>query len=118
MGAGGFELGERSEMSIATGRDLWQFGASELAAAIRRRETSSAEVVEAHLRRIASVNPAVNAVVLEMADQARAWVQSSGSVCDKTDPSLRTGETRRSSVTITTDSIPGARARGFAPARR
>lgn len=63
-------------MSIATGRDLWQFGASELAAAIRRRETSSAEVVEAHLRRIASVNPAVNAVVLEMADQAREMARA------------------------------------------
>jgi amidase len=76
MGAEGFELGERSEMSIAADRDLWQFGASELAAAIRRRDTSSAEVVEAHLRRIASVNPAVNAVVIEMADQAREMARA------------------------------------------
>src|SRR4051812_2426372 len=34
-----------------------------LAAAIRRREVSAAEVVDAHLERIAARNPALNAIV-------------------------------------------------------
>ena len=43
--------------------------ASELARAIRRKEVSSSEVVEAHLARIAEVNPKVNAVV-QLTDEA------------------------------------------------
>src|ERR1043165_5165770 len=46
--------------------------ATELARAIRQREVSSSEVVEAHLARIEEVNPKVNAVVLSLADEARA----------------------------------------------
>src|SRR3954463_8147019 len=46
--------------------------ASALARAIRQREVSSSEVVEAHLARIAEVNPKVNAVVLLTEEAARA----------------------------------------------
>jgi amidase len=46
--------------------------ASELARAIRRKEVSSSEVVGAHLARIEEVNPKLNAVVLSLADEARA----------------------------------------------
>ncbi|MFL6282052.1 MAG: amidase [Pyrinomonadaceae bacterium] len=46
--------------------------ASELARAIRQKEVSSSEVVEAHLARIAEVNPKVNAVVLLTEEAARA----------------------------------------------
>jgi amidase len=45
--------------------------ASELARAIRGGEVSSAEVVEAHLKRIEEVNPRLNAVVHLTADAAR-----------------------------------------------
>ncbi len=45
------------------GNELWQESASDLATRIRSGETSSREVVEAHLERIASVNGAINAVV-------------------------------------------------------
>ncbi|TFU05807.1 indole acetimide hydrolase [Polymorphobacter arshaanensis] len=45
------------------GNELWRNSATELAAMIARRDTSSRAVVEAHLARIAAVNPAVNAVV-------------------------------------------------------
>src|SRR5919205_3296885 len=45
--------------------------ASELARAIRAREVSSSEVVEAHLARIEEVNPRLNAVVHLTADAAR-----------------------------------------------
>ena len=41
---------------------LWQHDAVRLAELIRAREVSSREVVQAHLDRIAEVNPAVNAV--------------------------------------------------------
>jgi amidase len=37
--------------------ELWRMSATELAEAIRSREMSSQEVIEAHLRRIEEVNP-------------------------------------------------------------
>lgn len=46
--------------------------ASGLARAIREREVSSAEAVEAHFARIAEVNPKLNAVVLLTEEAARA----------------------------------------------
>src|SRR5215831_7921909 len=51
--------------------ELWQLTATELATRIARRKVSSTEVVEAHLRRIESVNPRVNAVVKVHGDEAR-----------------------------------------------
>jgi amidase len=44
--------------------------ATEIARAIRKREVSSVEVVEAHLRRISDVNPRLNAVVQLTAETA------------------------------------------------
>ncbi|CAM5437021.1 Amidase OS=Streptomyces violarus OX=67380 GN=FHS41_005228 PE=4 SV=1 [Streptomyces violarus] len=44
--------------------------ATELAAALRRREISAREVVTAHLERIDRVNPSVNAIVTLVADRA------------------------------------------------
>ena len=52
--------------------DLWRMSAGELAETVRRGQASSREVVEAHLRRIEAVNPAVNAVVVVLAEQALA----------------------------------------------
>lgn len=52
--------------------DLCFTSARDLAAAIRRREVSAREVTEAHLDRIDRVNPAVNAVVTLVAEQALA----------------------------------------------
>jgi amidase len=56
-------------MSVTT-TDLWRMSATELAAAIRSRQASSQEVIEAHLRRIEAVNPLVNAVVVVLGEQA------------------------------------------------
>lgn len=50
--------------------DLCTVSATELAAAIGAREVSSREVVEAHLRRIADVNPEINAIPVVLAEQA------------------------------------------------
>ena len=52
--------------------DLWRAGAAQLAAAIRARETSAREAVEAHLARIEAVNPRLNAVTIVLAEQALA----------------------------------------------
>src|ERR1700741_4173962 len=67
-------------------RDIWQLSATELAQRIARRELSSAEVVNAHLARIDAVNPALNAVVRVLADDARAAAVSA-------DRRLAAGET-------------------------
>ena len=51
--------------------ELLYASAKQMAEAIRRKQVSSAELVEAHLRRIEEVNPALNAVVYSLADRAR-----------------------------------------------
>jgi amidase len=62
-------LDEEREIGMST-TDLWRLSAVELAAAIRSRQASSREVIEAHLRRIEAVNGDINAVTILLADQA------------------------------------------------
>jgi len=50
---------------------IWQWSARDTAAAIRGRAVSAVEVVEAHLDRMAAVNPALNAVVVDLSEPAR-----------------------------------------------
>jgi amidase len=50
--------------------ELWSKSATDLAELIRRRDVSSVEVVESHLRRIEAVNPAVNAVTVVLGESA------------------------------------------------
>ncbi len=57
-------------MTAGAATELWRMSATELAEVIRARQASSAEVVTAHLRRIEAVNPAVNAVVTVLGEQA------------------------------------------------
>lgn len=52
--------------------ELCTKGAAELASMIRSRQTTSAEVIEAHLARIDEVNPELSAVRVKLADKARA----------------------------------------------
>ncbi|HJD82071.1 MAG TPA: indole acetimide hydrolase [Kitasatospora aureofaciens] len=51
---------------------MWKLSATAIAAAVRGGEVSAREVVDAHLARIAEVNPRVNAVTQLLADRARA----------------------------------------------
>ena len=51
--------------------ELCSKGAGELADMIRSRQVTSGEVIEAHLARIDEVNPALNAVTVTLADEAR-----------------------------------------------
>jgi len=53
-------------------KQLWRLGAVETAALIRRGEASSQAVVDAHLARMAEVNPDLNAVVNNLSVPARA----------------------------------------------
>ena len=57
-------------MSTTTGTELWGLGASDLADAISQKKVSSREVVQAHLDRIAAVNPRLNAITRVLADDA------------------------------------------------
>ena len=51
---------------------LWQWTASDIAMATRNGSLSASEVTEAAIARINAVNPALNAVVESLADEARA----------------------------------------------
>jgi len=52
--------------------ELWQLSAAEVTALVHRREVSAVEVTRSTLARLAEVNPAINAVVTEMPDEALA----------------------------------------------
>ena len=51
--------------------ELWTLGALEVAAAVSRGEAGAVEILDAHLGRIAEVNPSINAVTNVLADSAR-----------------------------------------------
>ena len=51
---------------------LWRMSATELAALIRDRQVSVREVIDTHLWRIDAVNPALNAIVIRLDEQALA----------------------------------------------
>ncbi len=50
--------------------ELWRLSAAQIARAIRTREVSASEVTQAHLDRLHAVNPAINAVVQDCAEDA------------------------------------------------
>jgi len=51
---------------------IWQWSAPVTAAAIRGGEVSTVDVVDAHIDRMNAANPALNAVVVDLSEQARA----------------------------------------------
>ncbi|WP_396207677.1 amidase family protein, partial [Gemmatimonas sp.] len=55
--------------------DLTSLTATELAARIRRKDVSAREVLDAHLTRIARVNPQVNAIVTLVPEMAQRWAR-------------------------------------------
>jgi amidase len=56
--------------------DIVYSTATDLAAAIRARQVSATEVLEAHLAQIAAHNPTLNAIVTLGAEQARQRAQA------------------------------------------
>ena len=65
--------------------EIWQNTATQIAADIRNKKVSSRQVVEAHLQRIAEVNPKINAIVRVLADEALAGA-------DLADAAVRSGQ--------------------------
>ena len=56
--------------------EIWRWSAVETAAAIRARKVSALEVTQAHLARLDAVNPAINAVVVDLRQSALAAAQA------------------------------------------
>ncbi len=73
-------------------RQLWQRSATDLAHLIETKLVSSREVVEAHLERIAEVNPRLNAITVEMAEAALAAADAADlAVSEHEDPGFGAG---------------------------
>lgn len=66
--------------------ELWRRGAGELAQLIASREVSSREVVDAHLERIEAVNGHLNAIVVTLAEEARAAADAADAVTERRGP--------------------------------
>ena len=56
--------------------NIWEMSASEIAAAVRAKSVSAAEVTQAHLARLSDVNPQLNAVVQEFPEEALAQARA------------------------------------------
>ncbi len=83
--AGQTSLINSAEAATATSDDITSASAGEIADAIRSKKLSSRVIVEAHLERIAKVNPKLNAVVQLTAEAARKEA-------DEADAALARGE--------------------------
>src|SRR6266550_46445 len=83
--AGRTSLINSAEAATATSDDITSASAGELADAIRSKKLSSRMIVEAHLERIAKVNPKLNAVVQLTAEAAQKEA-------DEADAALARGE--------------------------
>jgi amidase len=57
-------------------QEIWRWSASQIAEAIKKKEISSCEAVEAHLSRIAEVNSKVNAIVLVLEESALTMAEA------------------------------------------
>jgi hypothetical protein len=91
-------------MSFVTATELWRLSATELAEAIRTRQASSVEVVEAHLWRIEAVNPSINAVVIVLGEQALEAAKAADRVVAAALTSCRSAASLSRSRTISTSS--------------
>jgi amidase len=83
--AGRTSLIDSAEATTASSDGITSSSASELAEAVRSKKWNSKEIVEAHLDRIAKVNPKLNAVVQLTAEAARKEA-------DEADVALARGE--------------------------
>ena len=69
-GRPGSKANTASRKPAAPKGPVWQWSALETAAAIRSGAISSVEVTEAHIARMRAVNPKLNAVVVDLSDEA------------------------------------------------
>ncbi len=74
----------RNYMNTASqGSTLWSRSASDIARMIHSKEVSCTEVVQAHLKRIDEVNPAVNAVTAVLGEEAIAAAEEADAALAK-----------------------------------
>jgi len=65
---------------------VWQWSAVETAAAIRAGAISAVEVVKAHLARMRAVNPELNAVVVDLSEEALKAAKTADSAAARRNP--------------------------------
>jgi amidase len=65
---------------------VWQWSALQTAGAIRSGAISSVEVVEAHIARMRDVNPKLNAVVVDLSEEALKAAKAADNLTRKTEP--------------------------------
>ena len=65
---------------------IWQWSALQTAAAIRSGAISSVEVVEAHIARMRDVNPKLNAVVVDLSEDALKAAKAADNRTKKSEP--------------------------------
>ena len=85
---------------------LWKMRATQLAALIHDRQVSVGEVIQMHLRRIDAVNPALNAIVIRLDEQALAVAGAAGGGWRRT----RQGLLRRPGQRLAAHPRPAAQA--------
>ena len=61
--------------------DIWRWNAGRIAGAVAKRDISASEAVESCVARMHAVNPALNAVTLDLSDQARAGAKALDAAC-------------------------------------
>src|SRR5436305_8003276 len=77
--------GARARIGESMSDELWRMSATEAVARLRKREISPLELVDASARRIAEVEPAVNALPTLCLDRARDHarrIMQGGVVCE------------------------------------
>jgi amidase len=68
------------------GTEIWRWSAVETARAVAAKEASAEQVVAAHLARKAEANPAINAVVVDLGDQALAAARAADAAQARGEP--------------------------------
>jgi amidase len=68
------------------GTEIWRWSAVETARAVAAKEAGAEQVVAAHLARKAEANPAINAVVIDLGDQALAAARAADAAQARGEP--------------------------------
>ena len=83
-----------------TDRPLWQWSATEVAAATRTGDVSCRDVTAAVVARMRDVNPRLNAITLDLGDEALAAAEASTPVAGTARRPVRSSVSRSRSRTI------------------
>lgn len=87
--------------------ELWQWSAADLAAGVRDRTISATETVESAVERMRAVNPSINAVVIDLGDEAMERAAQLDQGADDTEGVLR-GVPVTVKVNVDTEGYPNS----------